>query len=143
VLRQNEERLSNEQHTARECNIVTCHMACEITIRQAQAACILAIIVVSRLIVRSGNAKSTDKKKEHFHSERKPIKTIWRVVNVSLVTLSVRQGYASLAPEQLRHVKPRCGLLQRYSSDPTLVRSVYRLLFGPAVQRRQAAPSIV
>ena len=69
-------------------------------------ACILAIIVVSRQIVRSANAKSTDKKKEHFHSERKPIKTIWLVVNVSLVALSVRQGYASLAPEQLRHVNP-------------------------------------
>jgi hypothetical protein len=68
-------------------------------------ACILAIIVVSQ-IVRSANAKSTDKKKEDFDSERKPIKTIWLVVNVSLVALSVRQGYASLAPEQLRHVNP-------------------------------------
>ena len=69
-------------------------------------ACVLAIIVVSRQIVRSANAKSTDKKREHLHSERKSIKTVWLVVNVSLVALSVREGYASLAPEQLSHVNP-------------------------------------
>jgi FtsH-binding integral membrane protein len=68
-------------------------------------ACILAIIVVSRRIVRSANAKSTDKKQDS-RSERKPIRTIWCVVNISLIALGVRQGYASLAPEQLRHVNP-------------------------------------
>jgi tellurite resistance protein TehA-like permease len=68
-------------------------------------ACILAIIVVSRRIVRSANARSTDNK-EDSRSEQKPIKVIWFVVNISLVALSVRQGYMSLAPEQLRHVNP-------------------------------------
>jgi len=68
-------------------------------------ACILAIIVVSRRIVRSANARSTDKKKD-CRSEQKPIKVIWFVVNISLVLLSVRQGYMSLAPEQLHHVNP-------------------------------------
>lgn len=45
-------------------------------------------------------------KKEDSRSEQKPIKVIWFVVNVSLVLLSVRQGYMSLAPEQLHHVNP-------------------------------------
>jgi len=40
------------------------------------------------------------------HQNKVLVKTIWLVVNVSLVALSVRQGYASLAPEQLRHVNP-------------------------------------
>jgi hypothetical protein len=68
-------------------------------------ACILAIIVVGRRIVRSANAKSTDKKQDS-RSERKLIRTIWCVINISLVALGVREGYASLAPEQLRHVNP-------------------------------------
>jgi hypothetical protein len=66
--------------------------------------CIVAIIVVSRRIVRNAGAKSTVR--QDSRSERKPIKTTWLVVNVSLVALSVRQGYVSLAPEQLRHVNP-------------------------------------
>jgi hypothetical protein len=68
-------------------------------------ACVLAIIVVNRRIVRSANARSTNKK-EDSRSERKPTKVIWFVVNFSLVALSMRQGYMSLDPEQLRHVNP-------------------------------------
>jgi hypothetical protein len=67
--------------------------------------CVVAIIVVSRLIVLSANAKSKDKQ-EGPRSERKSLKVVWFLVNISLVALSVRQGYASLAPEQLRHVNP-------------------------------------
>jgi hypothetical protein len=68
-------------------------------------ACILGIIVVGGRIVRSAKANTADKK-EDSRSERKPVKTIWYVVNISLVVLGVREGYASLAPEQLRHVNP-------------------------------------
>lgn len=67
-------------------------------------ACVVAIIVVSRRIVRNAGAKSTVK--QDSHSERNPLKIIWYAVNISLVVLSVWQGYASLAPEQLRHVNP-------------------------------------
>lgn len=65
--------------------------------------CIMAIIVGS-LIVRRAHVRSTDKK-EHS-PEREFPKTIWSVLNICLFGLSVRQGYASLAPEQLRHVNP-------------------------------------
>jgi hypothetical protein len=67
-------------------------------------ACIVAIIVGS-LIVRRAHVRSTDKN-EHSLPERKLPKTIWSVLNVCLFGLSLWQGYASLAPEQLRHVNP-------------------------------------
>ena len=66
-------------------------------------ACIFAVIVGTRLIGRGANA--TDKK-EDPRPERRFLKIIWFVLNISLLALSVRQGYASLAPEQLRHVNP-------------------------------------
>src|SRR5215831_19914589 len=66
-------------------------------------ACVLAIIVGSNLIRRG--AVATDKKGDS-HPERRSAKTIWTLVNIALVVLSVRQGYVSLAPEQLRHVNP-------------------------------------
>ena len=66
-------------------------------------ACILAIIVGTRLVGRGPNATG---RKEDSRPERRSIKTIWFVLNISLLALSVRQGYASLAPEQLRHVNP-------------------------------------
>jgi len=42
------------------------------------------------------------------------IRTIWLVVNILLVALSLREGYVSLAPEQLRYVNPNavfCSLI--------------------------------
>jgi hypothetical protein len=77
-------------------------------------ACIVAIIVES-LIVRRAHVRSTDKN-EYSLPERKLPKTIWSVLNVCLFGLGVWQGYASLAPEQLRHVNPDavfCGSLLR------------------------------
>jgi len=67
-------------------------------------ACVLAI-TVGIYIIRRG-ASATDKKGDSARPERRFVKTIWLVVNISLVVLSIRQGYVSLAPEQLRHVNP-------------------------------------
>jgi hypothetical protein len=67
-------------------------------------ACIV-VIVAGILIVRRAHLRSTDKE-EHSLPDRKFPKTIWFVLNICLFGLSVRQGYASLAPEQLRHVNP-------------------------------------
>jgi len=66
-------------------------------------ACILTITVGIHLIRRGASA--TDKK-EDSRPRRRSVKTIWFVINISLVALSMRGGYASLAPEQLRHVNP-------------------------------------
>ena len=66
-------------------------------------ACVVAIVVVSRRIVRSAKTKSTVGKDG---SERQPVKAIWFVINASLIALSMWRGYVSLAPEQLRHVNP-------------------------------------
>lgn len=66
-------------------------------------ACVLAIIVGIYGIRR--NASATDKNGDS-RAERRSVKTIWFVVNISLVALSIRQGYVSLAPEQLRHENP-------------------------------------
>ena len=67
-------------------------------------ACIVGIIL-GILIVHRAYVRSTDKK-EYSLPEREFLKTIWSVLNVCLFGLSVWQGYASLAPEQLRHVNP-------------------------------------
>jgi hypothetical protein len=73
--------------------------------------CILAIIVGIHLTRRGMSA--TDAKEESRPERRFP-KAIWTVLNISLFALSVRQGYVSLAPEQLRHVNPDavfCGII--------------------------------
>jgi hypothetical protein len=66
-------------------------------------ACMVAIIVVSRRIVRNARATAVNL---NSRSVRQPVRTIWFVVNASLIALSMRQGYVSLSPEQLRHVNP-------------------------------------
>jgi hypothetical protein len=66
-------------------------------------ACILAIIVGTRFIRLGANARD---ERENTRPERGFLKTIWTVLNISLLALFMRQGYASLAPELLRHVNP-------------------------------------
>jgi hypothetical protein len=66
-------------------------------------ACILAIIVGTHLIRRGMGATDA---KEDSRPQRRFLKAFWTVLNLSMLVLSVRQGYASLAPEQLRHVNP-------------------------------------
>jgi hypothetical protein len=74
-------------------------------------ACILAIIAGTRFIRLGPNARD---EKENTRPERRFLKTIWTALNISLLALSMRQGYASLAPEKLRHVNPDavlCGVI--------------------------------
>jgi ABC-type Fe3+ transport system permease subunit len=48
-------------------------------------ACVVAIIVVSRRIVRNAKTRSTVGKDD---SERQPVKAIWFVVNASVMLLA-------------------------------------------------------
>lgn len=42
------------------------------------------------------------------------MKNVWYLINIALVVLGLREGYASTAPEQLRHMNPDavyCGVI--------------------------------
>ena len=63
----------------------------------------IVAIVLGSLAIRREHVRSTEQK-EYPQPER--LKFIWPFINICLLGLSMWQGYASLAPENLRHVNP-------------------------------------